>query len=200
MKRLSIAVLVLAGALVLIAAGYSAQRLLFSGPPSDAPLQEASLGGDFTLTSANGPVSLSDFRDLAVIISFGYTSCPDVCPTGLANLAAGLDQLSSNEQAHIQPLFVSVDPQRDTPERLAEYAAYFHPRLLGVTGTPAQLDAMVKAYGAFYRQVPLPDSALEYAVDHSTRLYLLDGTGKVRALLHHDTPPAELAAALRALL
>jgi protein SCO1/2 len=162
--------------------------------------QRPQLGGDFTLSDINGPISLSDFRGQAVVMMFGYTSCPDVCPTGLSNLASALDRLSKEEQKRIQPLFISVDPDRDSPQRLLEYCRYFHPSLIGLTGTQQQIDPVVQAYGAFYRKVELQNSAMEYSVDHSARIYLIDTRGSLSQLLYHDTPPQQLAEALRKLI
>ncbi|HEY5718737.1 MAG TPA: SCO family protein [Motiliproteus sp.] len=165
----------------------------------DAPTDNG-FGGNFTLQSSNGDVSLSDFRQQVVVLQFGYSSCPDVCPTGLANMAAALDQLSPEQLARVQPLFISVDPERDTPQRLGEYAPYFHPKIIGLTGSLEQLGRVAMSYGAFFRKVELNDSALAYAVDHSARLYLLDGEGKLRALLQHNLPPTVLAMAIQDLL
>ncbi|MBY4677677.1 SCO family protein [Marinobacterium arenosum] len=158
------------------------------------------LGGDFTLQGLNGPVSLADFRGKVVVMYIGYASCPDVCPTSLGILSTAMMKLNEAEQAQIQPLFISVDPQRDTPERLDEYARYFHPRMLGISGSRQQIDQVVKQYGSYYRIVQLEDSALDYAVDHTSRLYLIDRQGKLSSTLTHNSYPDELAQALRQLL
>jgi protein SCO1/2 len=187
--------------LLLLLAALSAGLYLGTHTDPDTPSTGGNgFGGDFTLQSDNGPVALHDFRHQVVILAFGYSSCPDACPTGLANIAAALDQLDAAELARVQPLFISVDPERDTPQRLGEYAPYFHPKLIGLTGEQEQLSRIALSFGAFFRKVELKDSALGYAVDHTARLYLLDGRGQLRALLEHNTPPAILAAALRDLL
>lgn len=158
------------------------------------------LGGDFTLTSVQGPVSLSDFRGKVSVIYIGYASCPDVCPTALAVLTQTLKQLDAQEREQVQGIFISVDPERDTPEKLAEYAAFFSPRIIGVTGSQDQIDQVVRQYGAFYRKVDMKDSAMGYAVDHSSRLYLIDREGRLVQTLLHNSSPQELTQSLQTLL
>src|SRR5574343_1567339 len=105
-------------------------------PEPPLPRAAGPVGGDFTLQSADGPVSLHDFRGKLVLLYFGYTFCPDICPTSLTATAAGLQQLTPEEARRVAMLFVSVDPKRDTPAHLKEYAAFFHPNITGATGTP----------------------------------------------------------------
>lgn len=181
-------------------AGMTAAFLLRPGPEQPSLGQSLRLGGDFELQSAEGPVSLSDLRGHPVVIYFGYASCPDVCPTSLAVMAQGFRRLDEAQQARVRGLFISVDPDRDTPARLAEYSAFFHPNLVGLTGSREQIDRVVKQYGAYYRIAELENSALGYAVDHSSRLYLVDGEGLVVEVLSHSISPDELAEKLRALL
>lgn len=158
------------------------------------------LGGDFTLTSAQGPVSLSDFRGKVSVLYIGYASCPDVCPTALAVLTQSLKQLDAEDREQVQGIFISVDPERDTPEKLAEYAAFFSPRIIGVTGSQDQINQVVRQYGAFYRKVEMKDSAMGYAVDHSSRLYLIDREGRLVQTLLHNSSPQELTQGLQTLL
>ncbi|HEB95969.1 MAG TPA: SCO family protein [Sedimenticola thiotaurini] len=158
-----------------------------SGPPK---------GGDFVLQSADGPVSLEQLRGKVVVLYFGYTWCPDICPTSLGLLSAALNELSTQELARFQALFISVDPERDSVERLREYAAYFHPAILGVTGTPEQLQRVARQYGAAYRIVR-QDSAAGYLVDHSADLYVIDKQGRLRETLHHGTPPERILEVLK---
>lgn len=158
------------------------------------------LGGDFTLTSAQGPVSLSDFRGKVSVLYIGYASCPDVCPTALAVLTQSLKQLDTEEREQVQGIFISVDPERDTPEKLAEYAAFFSPRIIGVTGSQDQIDQVVRQYGALYRKVEMKGSAMGYAVDHSSRLYLIDREGRLVQTLLHNSSPQELTQGLQTLL
>ncbi|MGB2130679.1 MAG: SCO family protein [Marinobacterium sp.] len=159
-----------------------------------------SLGGDFTLTSAAGPVSLADFRGQVAVIYIGYASCPDVCPTALAVLTQSLRQLSEAERQQVQGIFISVDPERDTPEKLADYSAFFSPQIVGVTGSRDNIDRVVRQYGAFYRKVELKDSAMGYAVDHSSRLYLVDQQGRLVETLMHNTSVPTLTSALKSLI
>ncbi|MBA4501183.1 SCO family protein [Marinobacterium marinum] len=161
---------------------------------------DTQLGGDFTLTSLHGPVSLSDFRGQVSVIYIGYASCPDVCPTALAVLTQSLKQLPAEQREQVQGIFISVDPDRDTPQKLADYTAFFSPRILGVTGSRQQIDQVVRQYGAFYRKVTLEDSAMGYAVDHSSRLYLVNQEGQLVKTLLHNSSPQELTDSLQALL
>lgn len=153
-----------------------------SGPPP---------GGDFTLTSAHGPVSLHDFRGKWVLLYFGYTYCPDICPTNLGNLAVAWRQLPPEAQKQVQILFVSVDPKRDTPERLQQYVDYFGANIIGLTGPKAVIDEITQRYGVVYRMVPVKDSAMEYLVDHSAFTYLIDPQGRLITQLPHGTTPAQ---------
>lgn len=159
-----------------------------------------SIGGDFTLQSVTGDVSLSDFEGKLVLLFFGYTHCPDVCPLTLANVKVALKQLPETQRKQVQTLFVSVDPDRDTLEHLNEYVHYFDPSFIGLTSTKEQLDKVVRQYGAFYRFVELPDSALAYTVDHSSRMYLMDQQGNVVKFLYHDSSSTEISDALKGFL
>ncbi len=185
----------LLGALLLLGAGL----YLYSQYNSHtAPYP--TLGGNFTLQHQSGPVTLADFSGKGVVLLFGYTSCPDACPSDLANVGAALTRLSSAQQQQLQPLFISVDPDRDSLEQLDQYSRYFFPSLLGLTASKAELDQVVRAYGAFYRKVEMPNSDLAYSVDHSARIYLIDRQGQLVKTLNHNTPVAELATAVQQLL
>ncbi|MFC6672563.1 SCO family protein [Marinobacterium aestuariivivens] len=181
-------------------AGMTAAFLLRPGPAQPSLGQSLRLGGDFELQSADGPVALSDFRGHPVVIYIGYASCPDVCPTSLAVMAQGFRRLTEAQQSEVRGIFISVDPDRDSPAKLAEYSDFFHPNLVGLTGSREQIDRVVKQYGAYYRIAELENSALGYAVDHSSRLYLVDGDGQLAEVLSHSITPDELAGKLRALL
>lgn len=158
------------------------------------------LGGDFTLQTTAGELKLSDLAGNAVVLYLGYTNCPDVCPAGLAILAQGIHALAPEEQAQVKGVFMSVDPKRDTPEVLKEYAAFFHPNLIGATADRVEIDRVVKRYGAFYRIGEETDSAAGYAVDHSSRLYLINRQGKLVSTLMHSSTPADVTNGLRAIL
>ncbi|RDE25191.1 SCO family protein [Motiliproteus coralliicola] len=188
--------LILCGILLALSVGL----YLYGQALGPTPEKQSGLGGDFTLQGVNGPVSLSDFNGKGVVLMFGYTYCPDVCPTGLANLGAAMNRLSEEQQQQVQPIFVSVDPDRDTAERLDDYTRYFYPNAIGITGSKSEIDKVVNAYGAFYRMVEMPDSAMAYSVDHSARIYLIDRDGNLNRLIDHNAPVADLSSAIKALL
>lgn len=189
------------GVLLAVVLGMSAAWLFTSLLAGDKSGSEAALplpvGGDFSLQSVNGTASLADFRGKVVILYFGYTACPDICPTSMATLKGAMAQLTAAELQQVQGLFVSVDPERDTLAYIQRYVGYFHPSLLGLTGTQPQLQEITRRYGAFYRKVDVPGSAMAYTIDHSAILYVIDKDGKVREQVQHAEPPAELAAAIR---
>lgn len=181
--------------------------LLFGWQPVDEPvvatrtieLAEAPKGGDFTLQGPEGPVSLSDFRGQVVMLYFGYTWCPDICPTNLALFSRVLNELQAEELAQVQPIFVSVDPHRDSLARLKEYTEYFHPRLIGITGSDAEVAQAAALYGVAYRAVN-PETDENYAVDHSADTYLIDQQGGLVQRLPHGSTANILLKAVRALL
>jgi protein SCO1/2 len=154
-------------------------------------------GGDFQLISAKGPVTLAGMRGKAVILFFGYTSCPDVCPMSMHTVAQTYRHLNSDEQRRFQAVFVSVDPERDTPEILHSYTNSFNAPLVGVSGTPDQIAALAERYGAQYHRVNLPGSALVYAMDHSAALYLISPEGHLLKIFRHTAPPRAIAEAVK---
>ena len=151
------------------------------------------------LNSYQGPVSLKALRGKVVALYFGYTQCPDICPTSLGYLNLALSQLTPEELAGFQGLFVSVDPERDSLQRLKEYGEYFNPAILGVTGSVAQIDAVVQQYGAAYRLTET-GSQMGYIVDHSADTYLIDRQGRLSSVLSHGTSPVDVLTELRKLL
>jgi len=156
-------------------------------------------GGDFTLNSASGPVGLESMRGKVVVLYFGYTMCPDVCPTSLTLLSSALNGLSKDELAQVRGLFISVDPDRDSLKHLKTYATFFHPNIQGVTGSNEEVAVVAKQYGAAYRKSTL-DSAMGYVMDHSADLYVIDRNGKLRESIRHGTPPVEIVKTLRQVL
>ncbi|NCC27625.1 MAG: SCO family protein [Gammaproteobacteria bacterium] len=201
-KLLIIAILVLVGLLAWLLSWTPTGVDVDEDGPKHSTLDLASppRGGDFVLDSASGPVALADLRGNVVLIYFGYTWCPDICPTNLVLIAGALKGLTPEESERVRVLFVSVDPERDSVERLAEYSGYFHPKILGLTGTPEQIAEVAKLYGAAYRRTELADSAMGYVVDHSAYSHLVDTQGKLVRNLDHATPSAEIVAAIRTLL
>ncbi len=153
-------------------------------------------GGDFTLNAAAGPVSLHDFHGQVAIVYFGYASCPDACPTALGATGQALALLTPAELAQIQPIFISVDPNRDTPAALKEYAAFFHAKTLGITGSEAQIADVARRYGVYYHRQE-STSASGYSVDHSSSLYVINRAGQIADVLPHGITPPQIAAALR---
>lgn len=154
-------------------------------------------GGDFTLQSAQGPVSLSDFRGKVVAIYFGYTSCPDACPLTMGLLTAAMNKLEKDERDKVQVLLVSFDPERDTPEVLADYVKQFHPNIIGVTGSKQDIAQVTSQYGALFERVEMPDSAIGYAFDHSSVTAVVDVKGNMRSLIRHQHSVDEIVAMLR---
>ncbi len=154
---------------------------------------------DFKLLDANGNAhTLHDWRGKVVILFFGYTQCPDVCPTALAR-AAEVMQLLGKDAERVQVLFATVDPERDTPELLKEYVPAFHPSFLGLYTTPEETKKLAKEFRVFYQKNPgkTPSS---YSIDHSVFSYVYDPAGKLRLSVAHELPADALAADLRQLL
>lgn len=163
-------------------------------------IKEAPPGGDFTLNSADGSISLQDFRGKVVLLYFGYTKCPDVCPTSLSFLTQALNELAEEELQKVQAIFVSVDPKRDTPEILKEYAEYFHSNMIGVTGSEKEVAEVAALYGAQYYEVNLEGSAFGYSVNHSAVTYLITDDGTLRFIFPHATAPQVMLDAIRYVL
>jgi len=157
-------------------------------PKPNNGLQPVELGGEFQGKSIDGDVSLSDFRGKLVLLYFGYTSCPDICPTSLTSMKFAFKELEDDQLAQIQPIFYSVDPERDSLEQLKVYSQFFSPLILGMTGNRQQIDSAIKQYGAYYRMVEQPDSAMGYTVDHSSRIYLIDQQGEFIGTVSHNDP------------
>jgi protein SCO1/2 len=157
------------------------------------------IGGPFTLIDQNGkPVTDAAFRGRWMLVYFGYTYCPDLCPTELQTVAAALDALGG-QAAQVVPIFITVDPERDTPEHLAEYVKLFDARLVGLTGTPEQIAAVAKAYRVYYAKVASRDSA-PYLMDHSSFLYLMGPDGRFQTLFGQGTSAKDIAGAVRSRL
>jgi protein SCO1/2 len=160
---------------------------------------EAPQGGDFTLESASGPFSLKAQRGKVVLLYFGYTHCPDVCPTTLTVIAQAFKALKKDELARVEAVFVSVDPRRDTPKKLAAYTKFFSPAIIGVTGTPDQITHVTKQYGAFYREVKNA-SGSGYLINHTANIYVIAPDGTLNTILPDATPPEKIEKSIRSLL
>lgn len=161
---------------------------------------QALVGGPFTLTDHTGKrVTEQDFRGRTMVVFFGFTFCPDVCPSGLQVMSAALDKLGPKAD-RVVPVLITVDPERDTPAQLATYVQSFHPRLVGLTGTPAEIEAVAKAYRVYVRRVGDPKSTAGYTIDHSSIIYVMGPDGAYRTHFPHSTNVDALAAALGKLL
>lgn len=167
-------------------------------PQEELPV--LSIGGDFVLTDHNGQrFELSSLHGKAVLIFFGYSSCPDACPTTLSKLSSVYRRLG-NDAKQVKTLYISVDPERDTPAALKADLANFQLDALGLTGAKADIDKVVKQYGASYEIVPLPDSAAKYSIAHSTTLYALDTSGKVRITFPYEATVAQIVTGVQQIL
>ncbi len=186
---------------LLLALLFSPLALADSGGerPQVQPLSDPPTGGDFTLESTQGAVSTRDYRGKVILLYFGYTQCPDICPTSLSLMAQALNELSQQERSQIVGIFVSVDPKRDTLEHLAEYVGYFHSGFIGVTGTPEAVAQAARRYGVQYSYSNDSGSAMGYIVNHSAAVYLIDRQGELRFAFPHETPPETLLGAMRML-
>ncbi|MBI5901301.1 MAG: SCO family protein [Rhodocyclales bacterium] len=190
MKLLSALLLSLA----LLVAGCTEARKFVS-----TDLSMVDWGKDFQLTDHHGkPRRLADFKGKAVVLFFGYTQCPDVCPTTLSTMREAM-ALLGDDAKRVQVLFATVDPGRDTPQLLAQYVPSFHPDFLGLYGDEKTIAATARDFKVFYVKQPgkTPDT---YSVDHSTGSYAFDPSGRLRLLLRHGETPTNVAADLKLLL
>jgi protein SCO1/2 len=158
------------------------------------------IGGDFTLTDHNGqPFELSSLRGRAVLMFFGYTFCPDACPTTLSKLVSVYHRLGA-DASRVKTLYVSVDPERDTPAVLKADLSNFDVDALGLTGAKPDLDRVVNLFGAAYQIVPMPNSAAKYSVAHTTSLYALDASGHTRIEFPYEASVEDIVKGLQQIL
>ncbi|MDR2000444.1 MAG: SCO family protein [Zoogloeaceae bacterium] len=176
-------------------AGLAALLWLWHGAPS-ASVPQSSADSDFVLQSASGPVDTVSLRGKVVLVFFGYTFCPDICPTSLAAATEALNRLNADELAQVRLIFISVDPERDTLTHLEEYVDFFHPNMIGVTGSAEELAAVAKRYGAAYIRQDVSGAA-GYVIDHSAWTYLLAPDGHMAAKLPHGAAVEQIAAEIR---
>jgi protein SCO1/2 len=152
------------------------------------------VGGSFALEDGDGrPVAAADFRGKYQLIYFGYTFCPDVCPTTLAEIANALDRLGPKADK-VQPIFITVDPKRDTPAVMKQYVAAFGPRMIGLTGTQEQIAQVAKEYRVYYAEHRTGPGPGDYTMDHSSIIYLMGPDGRFIAPIRADETGAEIAA------
>lgn len=153
------------------------------------------IGGPFEMVDHTGhKVSDQDYRGRLLLVAFGFTLCPSICPTALQVMADAMDDLGG-DAAKVQPLFFTVDPERDTPAVLADYVAAFHPAIVGLTGTPEQAAGAAKAYRVFYRKVDQESGP--YLMDHTAVIYLMGADGSYLTYFPHDAPGKAIAGEIR---
>lgn len=159
------------------------------------------IGGPFSLTDQHGQrITEAALNGHLTLIYFGYTSCPDVCPMELQNIGAAFDRLKredANKLLQLQAFFITIDPERDTVAALADYMSNFHPRILGLTGSPAEIAAAAKAFRVYYSRDPQQQDTQAYLVDHTGIVYLMGPDGKFLAHFSPNTPPDQIAGKLR---
>jgi len=172
-----------------------------AGPrDATATLQAPSIGGPFTLTATDGStVTDQSYRGKIMLVYFGYTTCPDACPTTLNSIASALAELGPLAD-RIQPLFITIDPQRDTRAVLADYVKAFDSRIVGLTGRPEQIAAAAKAYGVYYAPYKTADAPDGYLMDHTSVVFVMNEEHRFVATFTQDTPPAQMADRLRRLI
>ena len=185
-----------------------ALALLLAGcdklPSQPASFKNTDLTGldyakDFALTDHTGkPRTLADFKGKAVVVFFGYTHCPDVCPTTLSEMAAVMKQLGPDAD-RVQVLFVTLDPERDTPALLKQYVPAFEPRFIGLSGDQEATARVAKEFRVFYQKVPGKDAG-SYTMDHTAASYVFDPQGRVRLFVRHGQGPEPIAQDLKVLL
>ena len=171
----------------------------------DDPPENAAVGGMVVNVDIGGPFELTDHTgaqftrdDLAgdyALIYFGYTFCPDVCPTELGLMAEAIDLLEGDGE-RVRPVMITIDPERDTPDVLSEYVPLFHERLVGLTGTEQEVRDVATKYRVFYRRFEDPNYTY-YLMDHTSFVYLLSPTGEIASMFRYQTPPEEMAATIR---
>lgn len=186
----------------------AAQPALGTNPPREPTAAElmddlmwgrGAIGGPFALTDHTGRLrSDADFRGKLLLVYFGYTFCPDICPTDLQVIAAAIDSLGASGE-HVQPLFITVDPERDAPAALAQYVGAFHPRLVGLTGGIEDIRRIARAYKAWFAKVEDPRMTATI-MEHSSYIYLVDTEGRYVGFFPPGTPPERLAKAIAPLL
>lgn len=188
--------LLLLGCAVLLLGGCGERPLAFKAKP----VPDTPMAANFTLTDQSGrPRSLADFRGKVVSLFFGFTHCPDICPTHLARQAEVMRQLGPRAN-DVVVLFVSLDPERDTPEALKNYMNAFDPRFIALTGTPDDTGKVARQYKIYWQKTPLPNSALVYTIDHTTNSVVIDRKGRLRLTVPHEMSAADVTHDLQLLL
>jgi cytochrome oxidase Cu insertion factor (SCO1/SenC/PrrC family) len=183
--------------------------LHYTATPSNSSLAEITdkgstglphIGGSFSLIDHHGNLRTdADFKGKYMVIYFGYSFCPDICPAALSNITEALNQLGGKAE-QIYPLFVTIDPQRDTVEHLARYISIFHPRFIALTGTSEEIEKAKKAYRVYGNKVKAQQETTDYVMDHSSIVYVMDRQGRFVAHFNHTTPPDEIVRIMNTLI
>lgn len=179
-----------------IGGGVLANRTLLSGEQETGgtPL----IGGPFELIDHQGEsVTEATFAGRYMLVYFGYSYCPDICPTSLQTMTTAYDLLSAAEQAEVEPIFVTVDPERDTVAAIADYVSLFHEDLIGLTGSVEKVNDAAKAYRVYHAKAVDEASSADYLVDHSSFYYLMGPDGRYLRHFNHDTTEEDMAAGVR---
>lgn len=188
---------VVTGAVCLYAVMALLQKPSASPDASSFAREGVAIGGPFTLTDQNGDkVSDTQFRRKWMLVYFGFTSCPDVCPTDLLQISRAMDQLGADADK-VAPLFISVDPERDTQQQLKTFASNFSTRIIYLTGTPEEIKQAMSSYKVYAAKKEDKTSALGYTVDHSAFIYLMDREGKYYAHFPHGTPAEDMVKVIK---
>jgi protein SCO1/2 len=187
---------------VLVAIAIGGRLWMMGNDASQPQATQQTIGGPFTLVNGQGEtVTDQQFRGKYMLVYFGYTFCPDVCPTALQVMAQALDQLPPETAAKITPIFISIDPERDTPEHVGQYVTHFYPTLIGLTGSPEQVKAAAAAYRIYYAKVEEKGAdPSAYLMDHSAILYLMGPDGSFLSHFGHDTTSDTMALRLKKLV
>lgn len=193
--------IVFAAVVVVIAASAGRYLLLGDKPVDQQQAMKVSIGGPFALTDQTGKrVTQADYEGKYMLVYFGYTFCPDVCPTSLSIMADALDRLTPEQLDKLVPIFVTVDPERDTVEKMAAYVPNFHEKLQGLTGSVDEVKAAARAYKAYFAKVNEDDPDGNYLMDHSSTTYLMGPDGAFVTHFNHGTPSDKMAARLAEIL
>jgi protein SCO1/2 len=191
----SIRILAMAAAVLAGAAALTAMAIVLWPRGGQVAVRPSAVGGPFALMDQNGrTVTETDLKGKPFLVFFGFTNCPDICPTALFDMSEVLRRLGPDAEK-VNAIFISVDPARDTPEKMKDYLQSFHERISALTGSQADIDAVTKAYKAYAKRVPLEGG--DYTMDHSAIVYLMDKNGRFVAPFNLKRPADEAAADLR---
>lgn len=184
--------------LAILAGGVWSGLKIFNSKEKDTSVIKAEFlkGGNFQITNGNSVFRLSELKGKVVLLYFGFTSCPDVCPTGLSVIKSAMSQLSEDAD-DIQVLFVTLDPERDDEVRLKQYLPFFDDRIIGLSGSADELAAVAKLYGVYYKKVSSDSDSIGYSIDHSANFFVIDSRGGLAYVLDHNVGSTTLADVIR---